>query len=232
MSAPWLSRIFASTSGIAASPIGTFTQKIHCQSMPSTTAPPTSGPLATAMPVIALKIPIAAPRLGGNAALSSARPSGRISAAPAPCSARAAISTPTFGASAHGRRGEGEQPEPGGVELAATVAVAERRRGDQQHGEAQVVGVDGPLELPDRGVESSRIRLSAVDTTSVSTAAMNEPMAVSTTVYPPLSAHMSRDPASDGNPSLVVRVHRPPRVRHRLRADGAVRRAAPAPSLS
>ena len=51
---------------------------------------------------MALKIPIAAPRLsGGKAALSSARPSGISSAAPAPCTARAAISQPTSGASAH-----------------------------------------------------------------------------------------------------------------------------------
>src|SRR5207249_6400081 len=60
---------------------GTFTQKIQSQLMPWTIAPPTSGPLATASPVIALKIPIAAPRFsGGNAALRSARPSGRIKA--------------------------------------------------------------------------------------------------------------------------------------------------------
>ena len=66
-----------STNGTATSPIGTLSQKIHSQLMPWTTAPPTSGPSATATPVIALNTPIAAPRLsGGNAALSSARPSG------------------------------------------------------------------------------------------------------------------------------------------------------------
>jgi hypothetical protein len=51
--------------------------------------------------VIALKIPIAAPRFsGGKAALSSARPSGISRAEPAPCTARAPISQPTLGASA------------------------------------------------------------------------------------------------------------------------------------
>ena len=50
---------------------------------------------------MALKMPIAAPRFsGGNAWDSSARPSGISSAAPAPCTARAAISVPTSGASA------------------------------------------------------------------------------------------------------------------------------------
>jgi len=73
VSGPKLSFIRVSTSGIASSPIGTLTQKIQSQLIPSTMAPPTSGPLATATPVIALKIPIAAPRFsGGNAALRSA----------------------------------------------------------------------------------------------------------------------------------------------------------------
>ena len=42
-----------STSGISASPIGTLSQKIHSQAMPSVIAPPTTGPLATASPVTA-----------------------------------------------------------------------------------------------------------------------------------------------------------------------------------
>ena len=101
MRAPWLSSIRASTSGTTSRPIGTLSQKIHVQSMPSTTAPPTSGPLATASPVMALKMPIAAPRRsGGKAALRSARPSGITNAAPMPCSARPAISQPMSGASA------------------------------------------------------------------------------------------------------------------------------------
>ena len=62
-----LSRV--SASGTSTRPMGTLSQKIHCQAMPSTTAPPTTGPNATARP------PIAAPRaerqpslLGGTAA--------------------------------------------------------------------------------------------------------------------------------------------------------------------
>ena len=81
--------------------------------MPSTTAPPTSGPLATARPVIALNMPIAAPRRsGGNAALSSASPSGTISAAPAPCAARAAMSVPASGASAAAAEAAANSPRP------------------------------------------------------------------------------------------------------------------------
>ena len=102
-----------STSGIATSAIGTLSQKIHSQLMPSTTAPPISGPLATEMPVMALKIPIAAPRRsGGKAALSSARPSGISSAAPAPWTARAAISQPASGASAQAAEAAANRPRP------------------------------------------------------------------------------------------------------------------------
>ena len=98
---PNCSFIRASASGIAIAPIGTLIQKIHSQLMPWTTAPPMNGPLATARPVIALKTPIAAPRFSvGKAPLRSARPSGMTSAAPAPWTARAAISKPMLGASA------------------------------------------------------------------------------------------------------------------------------------
>ena len=52
-----------------------------------------------------------------------------------------------------GGRGRGEERQAEGVEVAPPVAVAERRAGHQQHGEAEVVGVDRPLELLDRGAE-------------------------------------------------------------------------------
>jgi hypothetical protein len=48
------------------------TQKIQCQLIPSTIAPPITGPNATASPAIAPHIPIAAPRFStGNASLIS-----------------------------------------------------------------------------------------------------------------------------------------------------------------
>jgi hypothetical protein len=48
---------------------------------------------------------------------------------------------------------DGEKPEAGGVEPSAPVPVSERRGGDQRNREAQVVCVDGPLELLDRGAQ-------------------------------------------------------------------------------
>ena len=119
----------------------------------------------------------------GTPALSSAKPSGRTSAAPAPWIARAAISTPDARRQRAGRRGEREQDQAGRVHAPAPEPVAERRAGDQQHGEAQVVGVHGPLELLDgRRRGRARIVLSAEATTSVSSAAITEPIAVRPTV--------------------------------------------------
>ena len=48
------------------SPIGTFTKKIHSQPRLSVSAPPTSGPTATAKPVVAPQMPNAVPRSLGR----------------------------------------------------------------------------------------------------------------------------------------------------------------------
>ena len=86
----------------ASTPIGTLIQKIQCQSSPWVTAPPTSGPPATASPLIPPKIPTAAPRRSaGKAAARMVSASGVTAADPSPCTARAAISSPESGATAH-----------------------------------------------------------------------------------------------------------------------------------
>jgi hypothetical protein len=82
-------------------PIGTLIQKIQCQEAIWMTAPPTSGPSATAMPLIPDQTPSATPRRsGGKASASRVSVSGVTIAAPMPCDARAAISRPMLGASA------------------------------------------------------------------------------------------------------------------------------------
>ena len=88
-------------------------QKIQCQSMPLTTAPPTTGPAATASPVIPPHTPIAAPRLSlGNASVIRVRVSGVTIAAPAPWKTRAAISASTLGASADAADAAVKTPSP------------------------------------------------------------------------------------------------------------------------
>ena len=81
--------------------MGTLSQKIHCQEMPSTTAPPTSGPRATARPPIPPQAPSASPRFSaGTAALRSVSVSGMTIAPPRPWTARAATRASMVGASA------------------------------------------------------------------------------------------------------------------------------------
>ena len=82
-------------------PIGTFSQKIQCHEIPETTAPPTSGPNATARPVIPPQAPSARPRFSaGTAEARIVSVSGITIAPPMPWKARAMSSARIDGASA------------------------------------------------------------------------------------------------------------------------------------
>ena len=48
-----VSRSLVKVTTIAAMPIGTLSRKTDCQPSPSVSAPPTSGPIATAIPIVA-----------------------------------------------------------------------------------------------------------------------------------------------------------------------------------
>ena len=73
----------------AAIPIGTLTKKIQRHERPLVSAPPSTGPTATATPVIAPNTPNATPRSSGrNALASSASEVANMIAPPTPCSAR------------------------------------------------------------------------------------------------------------------------------------------------
>ena len=82
-----------SASGIVIRPIGTLSQKIHSHEKPSTIAPPTTGPIATARPAMPPHAPRIAPRF--SIGVSRARivsVSGVTIAAPRPWRARATTS--------------------------------------------------------------------------------------------------------------------------------------------
>ena len=82
-------------------PTGTLSQKIHCHEMPSTTTPPTRGPIATASPAMPDHAPSAMPRRSAEtAALRIVSVSGVTIAPPTPWKARAAMSQSVDGASA------------------------------------------------------------------------------------------------------------------------------------
>ena len=79
---------------MSSTPTGTLSQKIHCQEMAWTIAPPTSGPIATARPPIPPHAPSATPRRsGGTASDRIVSVSGMTIAPPSPWIARAAISS-------------------------------------------------------------------------------------------------------------------------------------------
>ena len=181
---PKLSSMRPRTSGIAASPIGTLSQKIHCHASVSVTAPPSTGPATTARPVIAPNTPSAhARRSGGNAALSSASDSGAIIAAPTPCTARAAISQPTLVASAHAADAATNSSSP---------AANSRRRPNLSPSAAPVISSTAKLSPYALTVHSSsstdalrcmRIELSAVDTTVTSSATISDAIDVRTSTH-------------------------------------------------
>jgi len=98
---PCVSSSRRSASGISTTPSGTLIQKIHCHERPETTAPPTSGPSATARPPIPPQAPSATPRFSaGTADERMVRVSGVMIAPPTPWRARAATSASIEGASA------------------------------------------------------------------------------------------------------------------------------------
>ena len=78
---------------IAAIPIGTFRKKIDSQPTHSVSTPPTSGPTATAMPIVAPYTPIAMPRSRPalNSCAISASETANITAPPTPWNARARL---------------------------------------------------------------------------------------------------------------------------------------------
>jgi hypothetical protein len=99
---PRLSGTLARHANSSTAPIGTLSRKAQRHEKWSTRKPPTTGPIAAVMPLNADHVPIARPRLAsGKLAPSSARLPGTSSAAPMPCSARAAISWPVSCAAAH-----------------------------------------------------------------------------------------------------------------------------------
>jgi hypothetical protein len=92
----------ATVSAIAMTSMGTLTKKIHSQPKCWTRTPPSSGPVIVASPAMPPHIPIAGPRLaGGKRWVMNASVCGVISAAPRPCTARAAISISTVPDSPH-----------------------------------------------------------------------------------------------------------------------------------
>src|SRR3954447_4998109 len=86
------SSTLARATATPAIPIGTLTKKIDCQLICSVSTPPTSGPMATAAPMVAPQMPNAVPRSGPlNALAMSDSEVANIAAPPTPWRPRAKI---------------------------------------------------------------------------------------------------------------------------------------------
>ena len=146
--------ILVRISGIMTSPIGTFSQKIHGQSRPWATAPPTTGPASTAIPVTLAEDPerpgpaLRRERRGQQGERQREHQRRARALHGAGRDQRAGVRRQR----ARGR-GRGEQADPGGQHPPPAQPLPQRRAGQQQHGEAQRVGVHRPLQGGQRRVQ-------------------------------------------------------------------------------
>src|SRR6266851_5412600 len=135
-------------------PAGTLIRKIHRQLPAASSHPPTKGAIAADTPLNPAHVPIARVRSPGwKAASMIARLAGVISAPPIPCTARAAMSQPMPGAAAHSTGAMVNQPGPARPHPPPPPAVAERAGEQDQRGQGQRVGRDGPLQALEAGVQ-------------------------------------------------------------------------------
>src|SRR5262245_2229738 len=112
-SASWDSGTCRHASSTTAAEIGRLIPKISRHDAAWMSHPPRNGPMAVATPPRPDQAPIAFPRsLGANDASRIARLPGVSSAAPTPCSARAAISTGAVGARPHSREAMANHTTP------------------------------------------------------------------------------------------------------------------------
>ena len=161
--------------------------------MPLTTAPPTSGPIATPSPLTPPQMPSATPRRapGIPASDSSVSVSGSTIAAPKPCTARAAISaSPVLAASADAALAA--------VKVARPIANI-RLRPNRSPSAAPVSSSTANVSVYALTVHSSdwidaprlrRIDGSAVVTTRLSSVVMNKPIDTIASVHATLGVDL------------------------------------------
>ena len=112
-----------------AAPIGRLTKKIQRQPAHSVSAPPTSGPIATAAPIVAPQIPKAVPRSRPwNSWVRMASETENMIAPPTPWSAAGEVQEERAGGGAAEGGGDRENHDPGEEDPLAAEQVAERCR--------------------------------------------------------------------------------------------------------
>ena len=158
---------------MVATPMGTLTRKIHRQLNP-TSSPPTGAPEEAATAATPAHTPTAAVcwRAGKDGS-SSPSEAGTMTAAPAACSTRPAISTPRTGATAHSTDAAVKMATPASRKPAPAEVVGQPSGRDQERGEHDRVGVqhpgqagqprpardEGPAHRRDRDVDDEQVEL-------------------------------------------------------------------------
>ena len=138
----------------ATTPIGMLTKKIQRHDRPVVIAPPSTGPTATATPVIAPKTPNAMPRSRPwNACASSASEVANMIAPPMPWAPARDREERRAGREPARKRAGREDHDPDREQQPPPVQVGERAGGEQERGERQRVGVDHPLQIGQRRAE-------------------------------------------------------------------------------
>ena len=135
-------------------PIGMLTKKIQRQPTYVVSAPPTSGPIATAIPTVAPQIPKAVPRSRPwNSCEMIASETANIPAPPIPCAPRARISQSGDCAAPQSAEASGEERDRHEEDPLAAEQVAERARVEHRRREGERVGVHDPLQVGEGGVQ-------------------------------------------------------------------------------
>jgi len=142
-----LSRTTGRVSASTSAPTGTLTKKIHSQPAYFVRMPPKSTPAAAPLPPIAPQMPSALLRSepSSNVVVMIASVAGDTIAAPTPCTARAAISTPIEPARPQTMRRKRKQRHPDHEHPAATEEISCSPAQQQEPAERDRVGVDDPL---------------------------------------------------------------------------------------
>ncbi len=135
--------------------MGRFTRKIEPYQKCSSSAPPTIGPNATAMPDVAPQMPSAFCRSewSGKTLVRMARLAGKMKAAATPMRARRRDQRAGRVRRRRSRREHAEEDEADLHRALAAEAVADAAAREQQPGEGEAVRVDDPLQRGDRGAE-------------------------------------------------------------------------------
>ena len=145
---------------MASAAMGMFTMKIEPHQKCSSSQPPLIGPTATPTPTMAAHSPIALARGTGSVKMLVISPSvvGKITAAPTPMAARAAISASAEFACAATADVIANSASPAVEPSPPAVTVGQAAGRQQQAGHDQGVGVDDPLQLGGVGAQFARQR--------------------------------------------------------------------------